>query len=136
MVIQNVSQFISEEDHNHWPRGYINTVVPVPADMTLPYTLVYTHFNTTGHQFENKDGTILDTESNWSERGVKERTESPALNRHGSRAKISDHYMLVKCGYPKWVFRSVSNYKRNWQRSSTEQTTGMLLEFQRRSEGG
>ena len=48
---------------------------------------VYTHLNNNNHSFENKDVVILDKESRWFERGVKEalyvKREEPSLNRGG-----------------------------------------------------
>ena len=48
---------------------------------------VYTHLDITKHSFDNKDVKILDRESKWYERGVKEaiyvKREEPSLNRGG-----------------------------------------------------
>ena len=48
---------------------------------------VYSHLNSTNHTFDNKDVVILDRESRWFERGVKEavyvKREEPSLNRGG-----------------------------------------------------
>ncbi len=48
---------------------------------------VYTHLEDSGHRFNNKDVVILDKESRWFERGVKEaiyeRSQKPSLNKHG-----------------------------------------------------
>ena len=45
------------------------------------------HISVTGHQFEDKEVIILDKETNWLERGVKEaiyeRIEAPSLNKRG-----------------------------------------------------
>ncbi|XP_041472626.1 uncharacterized protein LOC121421891 [Lytechinus variegatus] len=53
----------------------------------IPESAVFTHLNATGHTFNNKDVVILDKESRWFERGVKEaiweRVEKPTLNRRG-----------------------------------------------------
>ena len=48
---------------------------------------VYTHLNSASHSFDNKDVIILDRESRWFERGVKEalyvKREQPSLNKGG-----------------------------------------------------
>ena len=48
---------------------------------------VYTHLNNNNHSFDNEDVVILDKESRWFERGVKEalyvKREEPSLNRGG-----------------------------------------------------
>ena len=60
----------------------------------IPESAVFTHLNATGHSFKNKDVVILDRESRWFERGVKEaiweRVERPNLNRRcGLRFQLS-----------------------------------------------
>ncbi len=55
---------------------------------------VYSHLNASGHSFNTKDVHILDRETRWYERGVKEaiwvRAEEPSLNRNGGvRVKLS-----------------------------------------------
>ena len=48
---------------------------------------VYSHLNSANHSFDNKDVIILDRESRWFERGVKEalyvKCEQPSLNKGG-----------------------------------------------------
>ena len=48
---------------------------------------VYSHLDSTNHSFDNKDVKILDRESRWFERGVKEaiyvKREEPSLNKGG-----------------------------------------------------
>ncbi|XP_072048801.1 uncharacterized protein [Amphiura filiformis] len=55
---------------------------------------VYSHLNSTNHTFDNKDVVILDRESRWFERGVKEavyvKREEPSLNRGGASLGNSD----------------------------------------------
>ena len=59
-----------------------------PSSSTcIPDSAVYTHISSSKHSFETKDVIILDKESRWFERGVKEaiweRVESPSLNKKG-----------------------------------------------------
>ena len=48
---------------------------------------VYHLISVTGHQFDEKEMIVLDKETNWFERGVKEaiykRIEAPSLNKRG-----------------------------------------------------
>ncbi len=55
---------------------------------------IYSHINSSGHTFENKSVKVMDRETKWFERGVREaiyeRVERPTLNKRGGlRHKLS-----------------------------------------------
>ncbi len=58
-----------------------------PSAVDTYDSAVYTHLQATGHTFKTEDVIILDRESRWYERGVREaiweRVEQPSLNKRG-----------------------------------------------------
>ena len=72
---------------------------------------VYDHLQEAGHQFIDKDVVVLDRESKWFERGVKEalyeRCERPPLNRQGGlRFQLSHTWDRVIARVPKVLSNS------------------------------
>ena len=75
---------------------------------------VYTHLHASGHSFDIQDVHILDRDSRWFERGVKEaiwvRHEQPSLNRSGGvRVKLSHGWVRVIRDIPRRMTSSPVN---------------------------
>ena len=72
---------------NCWVFGSANSVTRPDRDNQYNMRIVYTHLNSANHSFDNMDVIILDKESRWFERGVKEALyvtrEQPSLNKGG-----------------------------------------------------
>ena len=61
---------------------------------------IFKHLNTSNHSFNNEDSVILDRESRWFERGVKEviyvNREGPLLNREGGLCRWRGYSAAIK----------------------------------------
>ncbi len=81
-----------------------------PSTSGLNDSAVYSHLDTSGHSFTNRDVRIIDVEPRWLERGIKEaiyaRAASPSLNRDGGlRYHLSGTWNRAVRGLPPifWV---------------------------------
>ncbi|XP_072174678.1 uncharacterized protein [Diadema setosum] len=75
---------------------------------------VFTHLKNTGHHFEDKEVDIIDKETRWFERGVREavyvNAENPSLNRGwGLRHNLSPTYKSVIRKIPRRTDNKGSN---------------------------
>ena len=76
---------------------------------------VYSHLHASGHRFDTEDVCILDRESRWYDRGVKEavwiRAEDPSLNRSGgTRVNLSHGWDRVIRDIPSRMSSSTSGH--------------------------
>ncbi len=77
---------------------------------------VYLHLESSGHNFDNKDVIVVDRESRWFERGVKEaineRSERSSLNQRGGlRFNLSQTWTRAACDIPKVFSRRHTTWR-------------------------